>query len=314
MNKLRFKKIFLISLSLILLSGCTKTLTKEDNKPITYSKTGQSITANILCQPTDPDLKKIYTENAKKMDIELSKLPICKEFKPNDIKYNGLWEAIFVKPLAWVIIKIGNIVNNYGLSVMLVGLIIRLIMIPLNKKNMNQTNKMKEAQKDLAAIEKKYKDKKDQESMLAKNQETVLVYNKYGINPVSGCFFSLLQFPLFFAFLEAINRIPVIFEGKFLSFQLGTTPSLAISRGNYEYIIIILIIIGATYFSLKNTPLTPSTSPDQAKQGKIMQIIMLGLISISSFYLPTAVALYWIVTNLVTVVQNMFMNKKEVTK
>lgn len=314
MNKHKTIKIIIISLFLILVSGCTKYLSNTDNKTIIYEKTGQSVTSNILCKPTDPELIKIYNDNTKKLEIELKDLPTCENFKISDIKYSGLWETIFVKPLAWLIIKIGNIVNNYGLAVMLVGLLIRLALIPLNKKNLVQSKKMKNAQIDLAAIEKKYKEKKDKESVLAKNQETVLVYNKHGVNPVTGCVFSLIQFPLFLAFLEAINRVPAIFEGKLLSFQLGTSPSLGMSKGNYFYIIIIVAVVLSTYFSLKNSPLTPSTSPEQAKQGKYMQIFMLVFISIASFSLPTAIALYWTITNVVTAVQNVLVNKKEVVK
>lgn len=314
MNKNKIIKIISITLFLLLISGCTKYLRNTENQPIIYEKTGQSITSNILCKPTDPELIKIYNENAKNLEIDLKDLPTCKEFKPSDIKYTGLWESVFVKPLALLIIKIGNIVQNYGLSVMLVGLLIRLALIPLNKKNLEQTKKMKAAQFELSAIEKKYKGKKDQESNLAKNQETVLVYNKHGINPVTGCVFSLIQFPLFLAFLEAINRVPAIFEGKLLSLQLGTSPLLGINKGNYSYIIIIILVVFSTYFSLKNSQISPSSTPEQAKQGKFMQIFMLLFISIASLNLPTAIALYWTITNFVTAVQNVVVNKKEAKK
>ena len=78
---------------------------------------------------------------------------------------------------------------------------------------MAQTENMKKAQPEINRLEKKYANKTDNESLMAKSQETMMIYKKYNINPVSGCLTSFIQLPIFFAFLEAINRVPAIFEG-----------------------------------------------------------------------------------------------------
>ena len=307
-------KITIILMSILLLSGCTKYLSDEKKANITYEKTGQIVTSNILCKPTDKELIKIYEANESKLSTKLADLPNCKEFVPSNIKYVGIWESIFVKPLAWIIIQVGNLVSNYGLSVMLIGLLIRICLMPLSKKSLVQSKKMKELQPELKNLEKKYKDKNDKESMMQKSQETMLLYKKYGISPLSGCLVSLLQLPLFFAFLEAINRIPAIFEGSFLSLQLGTTPLTGISKGNYAYIIFLILIIMSTYLSLKDTMnSTPSIGSDdsQAKQSKNMVMFMLVFISLASFSLPTAVGLYWIVTNLFSAIQSIIIKKEK---
>ena len=70
-------------------------------------------------------------------------------------EYNGLWEAILVRPLALVILKFGYLFNNFGISVMFVGLLIRLILLPFSLKSMRQTNNMQKAQPEIARIEKK---------------------------------------------------------------------------------------------------------------------------------------------------------------
>ena len=87
-----------------------------------------------------------------------------------------------------------------------------------------QSEYMKKANPEIARIEKKYanKDQNDKEVMMQKSQEMMMVYKKYNVNPISGCLLSFLQLPLFIAFLEAINRVPAIFEEKFLFFHLGT--------------------------------------------------------------------------------------------
>jgi len=148
---------------------------------------------------------------------------------------------------------------------------------------------------------------------MQKSQETMLIYKKYGINPISGCLLAFIQLPLFFAFLQAINRVPAIFEGKFLNLPLGMTPSTGIAKGNYVYIILIILVILTTYYSFKKS--LAQTSGAQPGQGKSMLIMMLVMIFIASFSLPTAIALYWISTNAFIVVQNYIIeksvNKKE---
>ena len=105
MNKKR--KIIVSLLCLFLLSGCTKTLKDEDNKAVTNKETGQSITENIICKPTSENVIKIY----EKHDVKIKKLPDCDDFNPLK-NYEGLWTSFFVKPLAWVILKIGGLLNS----------------------------------------------------------------------------------------------------------------------------------------------------------------------------------------------------------
>ena len=85
-----------------------------------------------------------------------------------------------------------------GVSVMIVGLLIRLFMLPIQIKTTKQSENMKKMQPEMARIEKKYKDKTDNESLMAKSQETMMLYKKYNINPVSSCLLAFVQLPLFF--------------------------------------------------------------------------------------------------------------------
>ncbi len=303
-------KIMLLLVMFILISGCTKYLSDDNKKIIKYEKTGQNITSNILCKPTNKELIKIYEENSDKLAVKLDKLPACNNFKPNDLKYVGIWESVFVKPLAWTILTVGNFVKNYGISVMLIGLLIRIALMPLSKKTLEQSQKLKEMRPELDKIEKKYKDKNEREDILAKSQETSLIYKKHGINPMSGCLVSLLQLPLFFAFLEAINRVPAIFEEKLLTLQLGTNPLVGIKSGNYIYILLVLLIILSTYFSMRDTlKATSGGQSDQEKQSKYMVIFMLVFITFASFSLPSAIALYWITTNAFGAIQSIIMKR-----
>lgn len=307
------KKKYLIICLLILISlssGCTKYLTDSNNKRIVNEVTGQSITSNILCLPKDKELLKIYEENKESVAVDFEKLKPCNKYTPGDVTYTSLWETIFVKPLAWFIIKVGLFVKNYGVAVMLVGVLIRLILLPFTKKSMMQSENMKKAQTEIQAIQKKYGNNREQSEAMKMSQEMMAVYKKYGINPAGGCIVAVIQLPILLAFLEAINRVPAIFEGQLLSLQLGTSPSVGISNGNWLYLIVIALIIASTYFSYKNTmSATTGVMDNQNKQTKMMMIFMIVFISIASLSLPTALALYWIASNLFMIVQNFFIKK-----
>lgn len=298
------KKILILFLVLFTLSGCTKRFNVVINEEKNQQK---SYVSNILCKPETKELVDIYKSNDKKLLIKYKDLPNCNKLKINSGGYEGLWTSLFVKPLAWIIVKVGLIVKNYGLAIMIVGLILRLLMFPISKKSANMNINMQKAQKDLDKLEKKYKGREDRDSMMAKSQEMMLIYKKYDINPFSSCLFAFLQLPIFFAFLEAVYRVPAFFEKNFLVFNLGTTPLEGIKAGNYWYIILVVLIILATVFSFKN--MNMSTNKEQAKQMKMMTTFMIVFISFVSFGLPTSIALYWIVSNGFTVVQNLLLKK-----
>lgn len=302
------KKLIILVCIMFLLTGCTKPL-KENKKVITYEKTGQTLNENILCRPTNKEVIEIY----EKHNVKLDKLVECKNFKVTSGGYEGLWTSIFVKPLAWLVLQIGNLIKSYGASILIVSILIRLVTLPITKKTAMQSENMKKAQPELEKLEKKYKNKPqdDQQVMMQKTQEQLAIYKKHNINPMSGCLFSMLQIPVFFAFLEAVNRVPALFEGTFLGLHLGTNPLVALAKGQYYYLILIALIILTTYFSFKLN--ATAASPDQEKQMKFMSRFMIIFITVASFSLPTAIAIYWIATSVFTIIQNLWV-KREVSK
>lgn len=305
MKQNKKKQILIILACVLLLTGCTKTLKDEDNKAVTNEKTGQSITENIICRPTDKDVIKIYEDNK----VKLSKLPECEDFTPLS-KYEGLWTSLFVKPLAWVILQIGSLLNSYGSSIIITCLLIRLVLMPITKKTAMQSELIKKAQPELEKLEKKYRGKEDnQEAQAKKAQEMMMIYQKYQINPISGCLLSFIQIPLLFAFLEAINRTPALFENDFLVFQMGTTPWVGITNGNYWYILLLVLIIGTTFFSFRKT-LKDQSGPT-ASQMKYTIYFMLAMVSVASLTLPAALGIYWISSSLFTILQNIYVERKK---
>ncbi len=305
MQKKRNKlKVFLVLCLFILTTGCTKVLTDKNNKPVKNELTGQNLTENILCKPTNKESLKTYKENK----VNIDKLPDCKNFKITSGKYEGLWTSIFVKPLAFILILIGKLMNNYALSVITVTLAIRLIAFPVTKKTALQSELIKKAQPELDRIQRKYKGKEDQESMIKQNQEMMMVYKKYNINPLSGCLFAFLQLPLFIAFLEAIQRTPAIFEDTMLGLELGTTPAVGITSSTfYAYLILMLIIAFTTFYSFKMN----STGNMQDPSMKMMPIMMCGMIIVTAIFMPSGLGIYWVTSNVFTIIQNILVKRSK---
>lgn len=304
--KKRIGKIFILTMLVLTLTGCTKQLKDENKKVVRNEQTGQVLPSNILCRPEDKLTKEIYEKN----NVKIENFPKCENFKITSGGYDGIWATIFVRPLAWVIIKLGLLVKNYGLSIIIITLLIRLILYPITRKAAMQSENLKLAQKDLSKIEKKYQGKQDQESMMQKSQEMMVIYKKYNINPLSGCIFALVQIPLFFAFYEAMNRLPVIFEESFLGFQLGTSPITAITNGKYYYIIFVILVSVTTYFSFKLNS-NATMSAEQEKQMKTMSIVSVVMISVASITMSTGIELYWIFNSAFTIVQNLLVKGKK---
>ena len=298
------KRLVIVLLLLLLTTGCTKQLTDSNNKPVKNETTGQTLTENIICKPTNKDTYNIYKENK----VKIEKLPDCEDFKISDGKYESLWNSFIVKPIAFFIIFLGKFVKNYGLSVIIISLIIRLIAYPVTKKTAMQSELMKKAQPELNKIQKKYANKQDQESMMKQNQEMLAVYKKYNINPVGGCLFSLLQLPIFIAFFEALQRTPVIFEDKFLGLQLGTTPSIGIGTGTwFAYALLVALIGFTTHYSFKMNGAAATDDPTM----KMMPTMMTVMIIFTSIFMPTGLGIYWVTSNIFTIVQNILVKRSK---
>ena len=327
------KKIILILMSILLLTGCTKYKT-YDKQSVVIESTGQRVVENVLCktETTEEEYNKLKEQYKITLDEQLNNASITQEdydkkleelnnsFDLSDVAYctefqvfaenEGLWTTLFVKTLAWLIIQIGTFTKNYGWAIILVTILIRLVLFPLTQKTAMQSENLNAAKSKLDKLELKYKNRNDQQSQMLKAQEMMKIYKDYNINPMSGCLFALIQIPLFFAFYEALYRLPVVLEENFYGINLGLTPLNALSTGQFYYLIFSALVIAATYFSFKlNSSMNPSG--EQANQMKMMMNISIAMISIASFTISTGIALYWIVNSSFTILQNLLVKRRK---
>ena len=325
------KILVLLVLVVLLTTGCTKQFKNVDGTIAKSEKTNQVLVENVLCRPEElkeeyikaidkkrEDLLKKYEDgdlSKKKYDkerhnlLDLDKLPVCKKMSVIEGGYETFWTSIFVKPLAWVIIQIGNLLkSNYGLALIIVTILIRLVLLPFTISSLRQSERIKKAQDKLNKLEKKYANKNDQQSMMMKSQEMMAIYKEYNINPLAGCLVSFLQIPLFFAFYEALNRLPVLFEGKFLGLHLGMTPLMGANIGDWYYLALPVFVGVVTYFSFK---MSRTQMGDQAKQMNMMFNIMIIMIFITSFSMSTSIILYWIISSAFSIVQTLIIKRSK---
>ena len=302
------KIILLVGLFFLILTttGCVRILEDEDGNRVQNEVTGQNLTDNILCRPTDPEIIKLYEDAG----TDLSELPECSDLTITSGS-GGIWENVFIVPLAFLLITVGGVVGSYALATIIVSIAIRVVLLPVSIRAMKSTQGMRKAQPEIQKMQKKYEGKTDQESRMKQSQEMMAIWKKYKINPVTGCLMAFIQLPIFMAFFGAIQRLPVLFEEKVIGLQLGTTPAVGISSSTfYMYIILVALIGLTTYFSFKMTMAPNASAPGMEKQMKMMPQIMTVMIIVMSAFMPTALGIMWVSTNIFIICQNTIIQRK----
>lgn len=209
---------------------------------------------------------------------------------------SGIWAEYFVWPMSQVITYFAELFSgNYGLAIIIVTIIVRLVLLPLNVKQLKSSKGMQDIQPELKEIQKKYSSK-DSNTQQKLQQETMELFKRHGVNPLAGCLPIFVQMPVLIAIYHAIMRTEAIQEHSFLWFELGS-PDM----------ILPLIAGGATFLQQK---LMMAGSPaSQNPQMMVMLYVMPIMITVFAFFFPAALALYWVIGNIFMVAQTIFIRK-----
>ncbi len=219
----------------------------------------------------------------------------CTEFdQPISSESEGFWNEFIVWPLVSVIKYFAELLGNYAFGIIVVTIIIRLVILPLTIKQVKSSKKMQEIQPKMKELQQKYASK-DAVTQQKYQQEMMALMQNSGVNPAAGCFPVLIQMPILIGFYHAISRMnatPEIDLGTFLIFPLAE-PSviLAVLAGLIQFVV------------LKTGPAMDNP------QMKVMMYIMPFMIIGFGIVLPAALSLYWVVGNIVSVVQNLVIYK-----
>jgi YidC/Oxa1 family membrane protein insertase len=193
---------------------------------------------------------------------------------------------------------IPNIDLSFGLTIILFTVIIRIILLPLSIKQTRSTAKMGAIQPEMKKVQEKYK-KDPQKSQ----QEVMKLYKENGVNPMGGCLPMLIQMPILFALYGLFNNLNLQGAG-FLWMTDLTKP-------DPMYILPILSTV-TTYFSSKL--MQPPGGGAQSKQTSTMTTGMAIFMGFMSLKFKGALVLYWVINNLVQVIQTLVINKMEIPK
>ncbi|WP_423195262.1 MULTISPECIES: membrane protein insertase YidC [unclassified Cupriavidus] len=201
------------------------------------------------------------------------------------------WLTILAKPLFWLLEKLHGIFGNWGWSIIMLTVLIKLVFFPLSAASYKSMGKMKDLQPRMTAIRERHKG--DPQKM---NQEMMALYKTEKVNPLGGCLPIVIQIPVFIA-LYWVLLSSVEMRG---APWLGWIHDLSVPDPFY----ILPIVMAVSMFV--QTRLNP-TPPDPV-QAKVMMIMPL-VFSFMFFFFPAGLVLYWVVNNILSIAQQWQINR-----
>lgn len=246
---------------------------------------------------------------------------LLKKIDPN---YNKIfsWGVLFnwlMRPIAWLITKgmflISKVIKNWGVVIMLLALIIKLLLSPLSIRAAISMKRTQMMQPKLKNLQDKYKD--DQQAL---QQKTVELYRKEGINPLGGCWPMLLQIPVFFALYRVLSTSVELRGAKFLWIKDLTQPDTLFAMNvpllphqfNLLPIVMTIISLVQTYLQQGKNKVSATGQNQNALQMYMMPVLFLFLF----WNMPAGLVLYWTIQNIYTIIEQEVINldKKVVLK
>ncbi len=223
------------------------------------------------------------------------------------------WLGWLETVLKWVLTLIYKFIPNYGVAIIILTLLIKLMLQPISKKGMESTAKMSALNPKLEELKAKYADDPN-----ALNAAMAKLYKEEGINPMGSCLPMLIQFPVFIALYGLLNNH---FELRGAMFIPGWIPDLSIPDtvftlgfnlpliGNQIHLLPIIYTV-SMIFSMKIT----QTGTTDASQAGMMKFMTYGMPLIFFFVLynaPSGLLVYWTVTNAISIIQQVYVNSKK---
>jgi len=214
--------------------------------------------------------------------------------------------------LKWLLLIFYKMVPNYGIAIILLTLLVKIVFFPLTKKSSEATLRMQSVAPKIKELQEKYKDNRQK-----LNAEMAELYKKEGYNPLSGCLPMLLQIPIFFAMYNLFNNH---FDLRGAMFIRGWIPDLSLPESIWNFPagarlpflgwnalrLLPFIYVGSQllYGKVTQTPDQQSNS-----QMKMMLYVMPIVFFFILYDVPSGLLIYWIFSNLLTMVQQVAINK-----
>ncbi|RJP76073.1 MAG: membrane protein insertase YidC [Desulfobacteraceae bacterium] len=221
----------------------------------------------------------------------------------------GFFDFI-AKPCLWLMNFLFRYIPNYGVAIIILTVLIKILFWPLGTKSYKSMNEMKKLQPLMAEIREKYKD--DKKRM---NEEVMGLYKTYKINPLGGCLPMIAQIPVFFALYQMLYGAIELRHAPFIGwindlsspdrlFDFGfSVPFMEPPYG----IPVLTIIMGATML-IQQKLQPPAGDPTQAKMMMMMPIVF----TVIFINFSSGLVLYWLINNILSIAQQYFVSKTKV--
>jgi len=304
---------------------------KLREEAVTKNITDETEIKNYVNQNIENKIKSEYDKHPKAclttedMTDPNSGAKISKKTWGNAFK-EGLLEGLIVFPISWLLITFTNLFGGNGfaqiLSIIVTTIIIRLLMLLLTFKSQVQTQKLQSIQAEITNISNKLKDPNlSQVEKSRLSMKIMEIYQKNGINPLASLLPTFLSIPIFLSVWSAVNQTLVIRTGEFLGLNLGLTVSNQVFSFNLAAIILFIFMTAGQILSMKMPNIIRAKQANYKNKDKIKEAnkqmatttnIMLAMILISGFLLPSALAVYWTVGALFSIVQTIVFQHPKV--
>jgi len=203
------------------------------------------------------------------------------------------WTNFLAVPILKVLNFTNTFTGNYGLDIIILAVLLKIVFTPLTHKSQEQMKEMQKLQPEVKRLQQKYKDDKQ-----VLNREIMELYKRRKVNPLGGCLPLLLQMPVFFALYQALPNAIELRQAPFILW----IRDLADKDPTY----ITPLLMGATMF-IQQKMTTVSADPTQMKMMSFMPIFFTFIFL--SF--PSGLVLYWLVTNVLAIGHQFYINKKK---
>ena len=201
--------------------------------------------------------------------------------------------SIVAKPLVFLLDFFYNYVQNYGLAIVLMTIVIKLLFWPLSQKSYKSMQQMKQLQPMMAKLREKYKDDKE-----AMNREVMQLYKTYKVNPAGGCLPILVQIPVFLGLYQALLNAIELRHAAFISELPFTSIPWLADLASPDPLLITPLVMGASMFlQQKITPM-----PGDPTQAKIMMFMPI-IFTVLFLGFPSGLVVYWLVNNIISIGQ-----------
>ena len=213
------------------------------------------------------------------------------------------WIAPLTTFFAWLLEALHVFIPNYGLAIIVLTILVRVVTTPLTMKQMRSMERMRKLQPKLTELKEKYADDRQKQS-----EEMMRLYKNEGVNPLGGCLPMLLQLPVFIGLFYALRSSIQLRQAPFFGWidDLAAPDSLFMIPGVDIPFRVLPLIMGATM--LIQQRITPMQGMDPAQQ-KMMQIMMPIVMTVVFYQFPSGLVLYWMVSNVLAIGHQLWVGK-----